>query len=189
MPQPCSVLPSADPKEGRAFPQAADGTPYSTLGKVGVTVPQPQVGEHVYACMSGSRPRRLRPGTERPVVLNASWVAAVNRRFHGVDGISISVLTVNLRTGRGATCKVGGGSAPNRRPSVIRIALKRDGAVAWTAERLPRAPQLDEVAACNAAGEVSVLDEGEGIDLTSLSLRGSQLRWAHSGETRSADLR
>jgi hypothetical protein len=90
----------------------------------------------------------------------------------------------NLRSGRILrSCAAGGDIAPGRLPRVMRILLDARGAVAWSAE----AGLGHVVWVCGPAG-LHRLDQGEGVDLESLTLEKGVLHWTSEGSGREASL-
>lgn len=157
----------------------------------------PPLNEEVFGCLAGvGRFWRLdiKPGSSvgrnfdtRSIDLHAPWAAyALDRYF--VDTSIHWAMARNLRTGELTRCEVSGdlewatGALPELR-------VKTNGVVAFTAEE---ADPLQspygfgrEVGFC-AGDELTVLDQGMGIEPHSLSLHGSWLTWSSSGEARSA---
>jgi hypothetical protein len=168
----------------------------------GTSIPVP-----IYGCLVATgrsrllnAPARLHPQSPglqpvsidtKIIALHAPW-AAYPEQFITADTFTLVVAATNLQSGKTAYCEVPGTRAPRRGPSVSAIVLKGDGSVAWIGEA--NSSGLDEgtlvrtVVACDSTGS-RVLDSGEGIDLHSLTLRGSRLNWSDSGITRSASLR
>jgi hypothetical protein len=118
------------------------------------------------------------------VVLHAPWIA-YTKIVSGIDTWMLYVVAVNLRTNSRRVCAVGLGGPDGGRPApyVSELALAGDGNLAWTGGN--QRTSLPTVAACDATG-VTVLDDGEGVNLHSLSIRGSRVSWIHSGRRRAA---
>lgn len=102
------------------------------------------------------------------------------------DSQSAFVRVRNLNTNvtvRG--CPVGGGLSPGT-PRVAEIVMDSRGKVAWSVEGGTFGSPF-AVVACDSTGQ-HVLDSGEGIDLESLALHGSVVRWLDGGSRREANL-
>lgn len=152
----------------------------------------------LFGCLEpNGRPRLLgsaRSGTQvyrhkalpfanvRTLRMHAPWVAyaAISS---GVDTWSLAVRVRNLRTNARRNCPIAVTRAPERGPSLTGIEVSGGGAVAWIGTR----DSQRQVVSCTAAGE-QILDEGLGIALHSLTLRGSLLSWRDGGEAHLARL-
>lgn len=158
----------------------------------------------IFACVRGGIPRRLGSSNRpfyngRPIAvidtkqvrLSPPWVG-YPATASGPDTSTLSVEARSLRSTRVDSCQIGGARAPEPRPSVTNIVLSRRGTLAWIGlgssdPTSVLGPLVKRVALCTSAGS-SVLDEGEGIDLHSLTLSGTSLQWIGSGAKRSAVL-
>ena len=160
---------------------------------------RPPQTERIFGCLvSTGRVRQLSPigkskfpvRMSEPFVLRAPWVGGVERA-HGFDSLRLGVRAVNLRTGAVSVCFVGSGLAPRSAGEVMRIALMPNGSLAWAGKghfgSAGKHPPSPEIVACDSEGD-RVLDSGEGIDLHSLTLHGSELTWSSSGIKRTAVL-
>jgi hypothetical protein len=122
-----------------------------------------------------------------PIAVSSSLVAYAFTQYY-LDTHETWIRVRNLRTGRILrSCPAGGGMAPHTFPHIIKLVISSSGAVAWSAEGKPSGPAPGAVLACHSA-EPTVLDEGEGIDLDSLSLEDGVLSWADAGGRREAGL-
>jgi hypothetical protein len=107
-----------------------------------------------------------------------------------------TVATWNLLTGKIAThpaCSAAPGGPPGGGPAVV-LALKSDGAVAWTCRRAvegtqptPAPPAYVEVHVADSNG-ARVVDQGTAIDPVSLALSAHDIYWSDNGQPRSAPI-
>ena len=104
------------------------------------------------------------------------------------------VRVVDLQTGQRIYNLPTGPSTPEKRVGIgpaTAIVLKRDGSVAWIAERevrpSPTAPPEYEVRAVDENGE-RLLASGTGVGPKSLALAGSTIYWTEAGRPMSAPL-
>jgi hypothetical protein len=107
----------------------------------------------------------------------------------GVDTFRLSVRAINLRTGAPVECEAGGGSAVFKTATLVkRVLLSQTGAIVWGSKTTHRREELGrQIIVCTETG-TEVLDEGQGIDLSSLKLRGGAVSWIDSGVRRTAVL-
>lgn len=153
----------------------------------------------VYGCALGT-PGHVRLGSSGfctmadkvgPVALSGR-IAAYGVQRCGVDTGTAQVVVRRLSDGKvlrssPATSRV---PAAESYQSVGSLAVKADGAVGWIGDGhsiIGRGPEVIEVHRFDARGAAR-LDQGTGIAVASLRLRGSQLSWDHSGRVRSATL-
>lgn len=173
--------------------------------------PRDLTREDVFACLMSTEQLWLLNRVEVPahsaetvdttaIGLHAPWVA-YPVVLHGVDTSVLRIRTLNLHTGYSFDCEIGGTRAPNRGPSVRSLLLRRNGVAAFIADAnggyLTQdktvgqvgvgARPVREVAACRPSVR-TIFDNAEGIDPTSLALRGARLTWLDAGVMRSASL-
>lgn len=113
--------------------------------------------------------------------------------FMGVDFNRVHLVVRDLRTGKVEQEQDAAPKTPlvESFTSVADIELTGTGAVAWSSEKtsmVDRRHPAREVAATDSSG-LTVLDEGEGIDVHSLTLPRSKLSWLDGGVPRSVFLR
>jgi hypothetical protein len=118
--------------------------------------------------------------------------AAYGLSNFGVDTVRTSVEVRRLTDGAVLQDLPASSSAgPEFFQQVGSVVVKADGAVAWIGSEssiISRGHGVIEVRAVDAGG-ARMLDSGQGIDSTSLRLRGSTLSWRHNGVTHHGTLR
>lgn len=112
--------------------------------------------------------------------------------FYGVDTSVLAVVVKDLSKGTAAYCRVAFTEAPAPRPAVTKIALSATWSVGWigrsrTMQQSGRSPLTPTVGVCDSAGS-RVIESGNGLDLHSLALHGTQLTWLNGGQQHSTRL-
>jgi hypothetical protein len=162
---------------------------------------QGEKGERLLGCVepsgratqiSPSRAGKFRTQLVRPIVVNRAWVAAAQLTQAGRDTHGLAVVSRDLRTRQIKKCNVGSGQSPSQAGKVVRVVLTGNGSVAWAGRgRVGLATKkvpIPQIVACDHNRQ-RILDSGEGLQLTSLSLHGSSVTWLNSGVEHSATLR
>jgi len=158
-------------QHGRVFGCAAADQKSFRLGAAGGSVDQKRVG---------------------PLAL-AGVDAAYGLTTSGVDTISAEVVVRRLTDGQvlHRHNAITGQLPAEFYEKVVRVVVKRDGSVAWTAavgsiiSHTGRQRQVEKI---DQTGR-RLLDHGPSIRLSSLALSGSTLTWRDGGTSRSATLR
>ncbi len=154
-------------------------------------------GDTAYGCAAGTRGRvrlggrRSCLGTPRadPVTVTGA-LAAYGLKTCGIDTGSTDVVVRRLTDGkrlRGVPAS--GPLGPESYEAIDRLALKRNGSVAWivSTSSLATHHRSVEVRRADARG-TAALDSGAAIAITSLRLTGSTLHWRHGSQSRTATL-
>lgn len=151
-----------------------------------------------YGCAAGER-GRIRLGDRRscigaslvgPVTITGA-LTAYGLETCGVDTGSTVVVVRRLTDGRQLrSADATGPLGPESYETVDRLALKRDGSVAWIASTssLGTRQHRVEVRRTDARG-TALLDVGAAIAIHSLRLTGSTLHWRHGSQVRTATLK
>lgn len=150
-------------------------------------------GSAVFGCLRpGGKPvlfNRPPQGTGDRTAVNPDALAtrgklvAFSQSVYGTDTVSNEVRVLNLGKSGSLlrTCFAGSARAPSSGPEIAKIVLKGNGSVAWSAEGQPRSGRgAKTVNACDTTGQ-RVLETAGDIDLTSLKLEGSVVRWLSGG--------
>lgn len=151
----------------------------------------------VYACLTASgRRQRLGPihsggevwsaSVRGPFVLTAPWAGATESRVEGQDTVRVFSVARSVASGQGRSCLLGDANRPGQLPDVKRALLDDHGTLVWVAILRTETPG-PEIGACEPNGPV-ILDSGEGISISSVTLRGTRVSWTHSGVDHSADV-
>lgn len=121
-----------------------------------------------------------------PYGLSRPWVAGVEVQLRGQDSVRIYSTSRNLRTGAGRHCLIGGADRPGQLPRVRRLEMAANGTAVWAAViRLGiKGPQIG---ACDAGGS-RIIAAGSGIEIGSVEVRGTTVRWVEVGKSRTASL-
>lgn len=146
----------------------------------------------VFVCaIPNGQSRRLGPTRQKgqsafmegPVATAGVWAAAVEVRQSGQDTTKVFVSARNARTGSANKCLVGGADRPEQVPLVKAVGIADNGVVAWgSVMKLP--PKGPEIATCSSS-EVSILDRGPGVEVSTLHVRGNKVTWSKNGSTES----
>jgi hypothetical protein len=116
-----------------------------------------------------------------PFAASGPLVAYVFSQYY-TDTHETWIRVRDLRTGAVVrSCLAGGGLAPGRMPHIAEIVLDSRGEVAWSAEGYAG----QSIFACGPSGP-DRLDQGDGIDLESLSLEHGVVHWLDEGSEREA---
>jgi len=158
-------------------------------------------GERILGCVEPSgRAQQISPipagkfraQLVRPIVVNREWVAAAQLTQTGRDTHGLAVVSRDLRTRQAKKCDVGAGLSPSQAGKVVRVVLTGNGSVAWAGRGriglATKSAPVPQIVACDHDGQ-RILDSGDGLELTTLSLDGSTVSWLNSGIKHSATLR
>jgi hypothetical protein len=115
-----------------------------------------------------------------PFAIKAPWAGAVESRGIGQDSAKVSVVGVDVLTGRRAGCAIGGADRPGQLPKVERLWVTGDGTLVATVVRHLE-PVGPEIVACSGS-KLDVLAHGEEIRLSSVEVEGSVVSWIEGDE-------
>jgi hypothetical protein len=118
-----------------------------------------------------------------PLAVSAPLVAYAFTQYY-LDAHETWIRVRNLGTGAVVrSCAAGGGIAPGSLPHIAKIVVDSRGKVGWSAEGY----EGRGIFACGPFGSHR-LDQGDGIDLESLSLEHGVVHWLDEGSEREAAL-
>ena len=127
-------------------------------------------------------PRAVRVGPSRPggkrwfarihqVVVRDFWIAAVEHQVEGTDWGSVWLRVFEARSRHLSRCDLGGWAQFDDRK--FRLLLSPKGNLAWVSARSGERV----LGVCDRRSELTILDEDPTLDLQSVRLDGSLLRW------------
>jgi hypothetical protein len=192
--------PICEPKAARSIASTSKVRVYSLPANADEKSPR------LFGCLAGTlhsyrlnaTPKHPIFGEGRSVSVSSEAISIAAPRvsyaetFYGVDTSVLAIAIKDLSKGTTAYCKVAFTEAPAPKPVVTKIAISATWSVGWIGRSRPvqqsgRSPLTPSVGACDSAGS-RVIESGNGLDLQSLTLRGSRLTWLNGGKQHSAKL-
>lgn len=151
----------------------------------------------VFGCLGPKGPsRRLGPipakgpiwasSMSQPYGLSRPWVAGVEAQLRGQDSVRIYIAARNLRTGTTRHCLVGGADRPGQLPRVRHLPIASNGTAVWAAV-MHLGTKGPQIGACDASGS-RVIAAGPDIEIDSVEVKGTTVRWIEASNHRAASL-
>jgi len=121
-----------------------------------------------------------------PYDLSRPWVSGVEVQLRGQDSVRIYSTSRDLRSDARRHCLIGGADRPGQLPRVRRLEMARNGIAVWAAV-IRLGIQGPQIGACDAGGS-RIIAAGAGIEIDSVEVQGTTVRWVEAGNRRTASL-
>jgi hypothetical protein len=136
---------------------------------------------------SGTSPRLGGHAMGGPFAIGSPWAGGIERRLLGVDTVGVSVAGVDVFTSDATHCLIGGADRPGQLPRVGGLWAVGEGRFVFSAT-LKLEAVGPEIVLCERDGSVNVLAQGSGIELGSITVDGTLVRWTQEGSRKSVRL-